>query len=521
MVQLEQMSRKELQALAKEHGIKANLSNAAIIEALQEKMACAQEDAAVEEIETAQPEVEAVPQAAVEPPSSLAAAETEAQPETERSFEVGDQVEVLVEGAWVSATIKRVNKTSFRTALEDGQQMTLKMSEIRFPMPKEDLQADQPEMEEEVAEGQEEEEEEVEEDPTAAETVEAEMDCEGDAEEAPVEADLVAAEMEEDEQQEEELEEEVAATSADVQPLDDDAMIAIINAMVNENDVLSSLPPRRKSISRESLNRLSMPKASRLSIPKAEPSEPSATSTSAEPEARRKTFATSPVKPHSSIKPKTNAAQRLRLESLQKKRMEESKFLQKNQRSSMIASLPSRKTSLLQTPLSSTKPTTATATSTGVGKTPSNVATTASGQRKTPDFARLHKQQFSSQKPITAIVERKSSIVHKMEDAFHKAYDRATTTPSENVANLAQGVAKKIRPLTVEKRIPSPGVTVGTIRTPSSSTLGHRPTPKESTAQRLQSTRDVQRSKAAIDQKAKREATFNMRRLSDADIECY
>ena len=140
--ELEKLSRKELQALAKEHGVKANLSNNDILAKLSELSVDTEEESkTVEIVSTELTSVEETP-AVVEEASVLPEAEVVAEvPIVENivlfnaeDVTVGDSVEVDVSGLWQKAVVKRVNKKAVRVSLMDTrEEFTVKFDEIRVP----------------------------------------------------------------------------------------------------------------------------------------------------------------------------------------------------------------------------------------------------------------------------------------------------------------------------------------------------------------------------------------------------
>ena len=161
---LENLSRKELQALAKQHGVKANLSTAALIEQLAAILQYEEpKEEEVESITEPEVEVEAVVPAEIVLAEEVIAPAPEVAKETRKSIlvfeeapgpftvahheesvleeakiqsvedaKIGDVIEVLEGEIWEAATIKRVNKVSFRVALvSTGREVTVKMVDCR------------------------------------------------------------------------------------------------------------------------------------------------------------------------------------------------------------------------------------------------------------------------------------------------------------------------------------------------------------------------------------------------------
>lgn len=152
-IELEQLSRKELQALAKTHGIKANLSNNDIINKLCDAEQPVESATAPTPVESQETEVHINLSTEAEPSVAEAVVEmqvipvlpnekvSDEQPEiiyapVEPSAEyfpaVGDTVEADIDGMWVHASVKRLNKKTARVVVTDsGKEFTLKFSEMR------------------------------------------------------------------------------------------------------------------------------------------------------------------------------------------------------------------------------------------------------------------------------------------------------------------------------------------------------------------------------------------------------
>ncbi len=162
MLELGKLGRKDLQSLAKQHGIKANLSTTAIIEKLAHILAneCLEQqhdfpnakeiniDHGIEkresllEKDTIDIDAPQLTLSAEPGPFSTLLSIDESDPKgriqnSQRGMEddihVGDKVEVLFKNHWVSATVKRVNKVSYRVYVDDFcQETTVKTTEIRM-----------------------------------------------------------------------------------------------------------------------------------------------------------------------------------------------------------------------------------------------------------------------------------------------------------------------------------------------------------------------------------------------------
>lgn len=374
MTNFEDLSRKELQALAKEHGIKANASNAALIAALQEKLG---QEAAASPAAPAVSAVEVLEGPAV---NEVHKEMMKKLPEVEevRGYAVNASVQVLVSGAWVQGIVKKVNKASLRVAV-DGNEMSVKMDLVRHPVvpvavqEEEHQPSDQlvlPEPTEPVPEAQAE--------PAAEPEVFYVPEPMAEVTEAPMEAPEVPNEpvvVEEDEE---------AALRALVA-----AMVPMDEVLAGEPFVIS--PPRRTS-------RGSLRPSLRTSLPSGTPN--------------KRTFATTTPTPAPSIRPKTNATQRLRMEALHNKRLSEAVLESKIKRQSVVAM---RRTVSAPTPAAAPAAVPAPVAPVLAAVAPKvridAVSPVRSGnaQRKgTPNFKKLHAQAFGNSKPLTACVERVS-----------------------------------------------------------------------------------------------------------------
>lgn len=140
-LELEKLSRKELQTLAKAFGVKANLSNNDIIALLCDAEVPAQSVAIEPEITEAQQEIiiqtvvakiEPVVESEVSVAVESADPVSTIMPATEHIPAVGDATDAMVNGLWLHATVKRLNKKTARVVLsETGNEITIKFSELR------------------------------------------------------------------------------------------------------------------------------------------------------------------------------------------------------------------------------------------------------------------------------------------------------------------------------------------------------------------------------------------------------
>lgn len=145
------LGRKELQALAKKYGIKANQSNAVLADAIAKALAA---DFATGN-ESNDTKDDFIPESnglilgkgvvAVEVPAVVSGpfsadnvkfepifkSEVSAGNSYKAIYNTGDKVQVCIDDQWVAAVVKRVNKSSFRVLADDGHEVTLKAAEIR------------------------------------------------------------------------------------------------------------------------------------------------------------------------------------------------------------------------------------------------------------------------------------------------------------------------------------------------------------------------------------------------------
>lgn len=178
----ETLSRKELQTLAKEHGIKANASNATIIEQLK-KVVCQDRDMSIDDVHstptkpieefeqecnndfpilqkrkscdisssiaTPKKVITLTPQAMKEGPFTVTKMQEEkisliaetcvtATVDEVKELEVGSSAYCLLNDSWLPCIIKRVNKASYRVVFDDGKELTMKMDEVRTHLPIDD-----------------------------------------------------------------------------------------------------------------------------------------------------------------------------------------------------------------------------------------------------------------------------------------------------------------------------------------------------------------------------------------------
>jgi hypothetical protein len=166
MDNLESLSRKELQSLAKTHGVKANLSNSAIVEALKAVLTTApseiQEEQQINEQESVvvsniaprksillQPEVTAEElQASVQQFENVIHEESTKGPfftncvkdtKEQDTVVIGSNVEFFLGVKKVVGIVKRINKMTCRITLATGDEVTVKTVELSVIIPKEEI----------------------------------------------------------------------------------------------------------------------------------------------------------------------------------------------------------------------------------------------------------------------------------------------------------------------------------------------------------------------------------------------
>eukprot|EP01038_Epipyxis_sp_PR26KG_P007911 gene7911-10739_t len=128
------LSRKELQSLAKQYGVKANLSNSLLIEELGK--AVAPSEASInpltnEDIKQEQKFVDASNQSnTITTTNSAMIPIGDINSQRNTSYLCGDKVEIISNGIWIPAQVKRINKSSIRVTTSSGE-LSVKMSEIR------------------------------------------------------------------------------------------------------------------------------------------------------------------------------------------------------------------------------------------------------------------------------------------------------------------------------------------------------------------------------------------------------
>jgi hypothetical protein len=132
-MELENLPRKELQALAKQHGVKANLSNSAIIDALRPILEKDIEISKVEENPEPIVVVNNAPEVVVAAPQEVV---VESAPVTQTKLETGITVEFTLDGQLVQGKIKRVNKLTCRIVLSNEEEVTVKSSELTIAQEK-------------------------------------------------------------------------------------------------------------------------------------------------------------------------------------------------------------------------------------------------------------------------------------------------------------------------------------------------------------------------------------------------
>jgi hypothetical protein len=494
---LDELSRKELQALAKQHGVKANLSNAAIIEQLKPIVGGGNDAAEAEEPPKLEestfnviPTVEVVPEIApevaenkvVEGRKSILVFEetpgpfTIAHQEEEKisyttveNAKIGDVIEVLEGGVWEEATIKRVNKVSFRVTIHTSNvEATVKMTDSRaithnkaneqvaiketesVSGVKDGSVSEQACVEEEVAishveqEEMEVAEEQLEEEETFVDEAEEQEEEEVDENDNDVseneedaitipDDELIAGLMDEEEEDAEDAEE---VDSNKIQQFEEDE----INEMAASEDSFAPACARKSMGQKRFSNNVPLgttpnKKARTSDLPSWNSSTKSdsyrfevgtaPTSAKKTPGSVKKTFALTPKANKLSIVPKMNATQKLRLEALQKKNatttanplpkkttpLVGNKVTPITAKVSTIASQPlSEKQVKIQfnfTERVKTAPTPSSVSSTSAKPVVTAVPKKSS---TTPNFSRMHQKQFNNSKPITSFVERVSRM---------------------------------------------------------------------------------------------------------------
>ena len=341
------LSRKELQALAKEHGIKANQSNEVLLSLLHDYLPT-EDDPSDDEV-----------------PSEVAAVD-----EADVKLMVDDIVEVLCdESVWKFATIKRVNKKMVKVCVsEDGSLLNAKYSEIRKPI---------------------------------STIVEEEMEMAIDKEEVMNTEDGMEEELTEYQQEQMELAVRESILNYDTTPIDivdnsalEDAAIkppileevnVLVKTCATPNKLLSKSP-------KPTWNSSSKPSEPVLNI-------------------KRKSFSNTPVK--SATRPlnaivKLNKTQQLRQEALKKRLQKDSTM----------------------------------------NNTSTSLAFTTKASCGTPNYKKIHQNQFKNMKAITSIHARDEKLNNKLNNALHTAKTTSVLQPTKNNAQSdAKQNAFKAKPL--------------------------------------------------------------------------
>ena len=155
---LEGLPRKELQVKAKEFAVKANGATEKIIKSLlelenqnvEESNEVVEESGVVEEIveEDVVVEEEIVIEEVAVVVEEVTVDVVEENVDSDTPLEKGDTAVALVNDAWVSVTIKRVNKKTMRVACESGKEITVEIDNIKRSLPTKEVDLE-PEVESE------------------------------------------------------------------------------------------------------------------------------------------------------------------------------------------------------------------------------------------------------------------------------------------------------------------------------------------------------------------------------------
>ena len=139
--ELSELPRKELQAIAKSMGLKANSASETLISQILEKEIVTPSVESIYEVVLAPMELEAVaavPEIVVQieiPAKEEAVAAIESSENNLKVLEKGDSAFVLIGDKWESVIIKRVNKKTYRIAKEDGTELTVNSEEVLCKIP--------------------------------------------------------------------------------------------------------------------------------------------------------------------------------------------------------------------------------------------------------------------------------------------------------------------------------------------------------------------------------------------------
>ena len=139
---LSELPRKELQALAKSLGLKANLSSETLIGQILEKSSQSVTisntilEVVTEEITVAPLEFVSNTAEGISNHENISPDEDLKDVDTiTKILEKGDTAFAEIGGAWVSVIIKRVNKKTYRVAKDDGVELTVNIEDILTTKP--------------------------------------------------------------------------------------------------------------------------------------------------------------------------------------------------------------------------------------------------------------------------------------------------------------------------------------------------------------------------------------------------
>lgn len=128
---LESLARKELQALAKEHGVKANGSSDSIITNML----------AISDADTFSKESQIATTEKIAPQEEVTDGEL-VEDKKIIALEKGCVAFGLVDSNWVEVIIKKVNKKSFRVVTNDNSEITLELDMVRIEKPEDGAETD-------------------------------------------------------------------------------------------------------------------------------------------------------------------------------------------------------------------------------------------------------------------------------------------------------------------------------------------------------------------------------------------
>lgn len=384
--QLEEKSRKEIQALAKELGLKANAATQVLVASILEKCPTEVKDEPIVKEEKLEVVTEII---------SLIEESSKTQLEMpEMQFETGCAVEVFVNGKWSTAVIKRVNKKTIRVQLSNSQnEVTVKNEECRWPIVNVTVAAETQPME----------------------IVHDQLVPSGDiSTNAPLTQDFECVT---------EQESEVTLNAEDLSSKSPVALVAVTPKRIfSMSSPVSHDPMDEQTDAADEIDMVA----------------------EYEPESSELVLAPTPAPSHIARKRKS-----LEIRKSLTKLSETISKIEPDTKSSIKQSvLAPTSADIRKETLPRTQPTSAIRTidtkfSSGIPKarTFTTASNSTNGKKAVPDFSKSHASHFSGQKSILAVVHRKESVVLNMEKAMANA--QLGVVPEHSVAVVAAPTSVK------------------------------------------------------------------------------